>query len=136
MTENIELACQAAFEGRIEDLKRYLNSNLDINARGRNWTILQSAIENENFECVKLIIERGADVEDHGGSNLTPLEHAIDISIQSYINTGGEVGEESIEIIKLLLESGAEPDTGMRIADSYGSTKIKNLLLSFMNRFK
>jgi ankyrin repeat protein len=132
MKEDIEEICQAAFEGRIEDLKKYLNSNLDINASGRNWTILQSAIENENIECVKLIIEKGANVEFRGGSNLTPLEHSIDTSIQSNINTGGKEGEESIKIIKLLLEAGAEPELGLRIANSYGSTKIKTLLLNFM----
>ena len=132
MDENIERICQAAFEGRIEDLKIYLNSIFDINASGRNWTILQSAIENENIECVKLIIERGANVDFKGESNLTPLEHAIDISIQSNNNRGGKEGDESIEIIKLLLDAGADPQSGFKIANSYGIIKIKTLLMKYM----
>ena len=132
MNENIERICEAAFEGRIDELKTYLNSNVDINASGRNWTILGSAIENQNIKCVSLIIEKGANVEFKGEDGLTPLEHAIDISIQSNNNTGGKEGDESIEIIKLLLEAGADPKSGLRIASSYGSTKIATLLMNYI----
>ena len=60
------------------------------------------------------------------------MEHSIDISIQSNNNTAGKVGDESIEIIKLLIEAGADPKSGLKISNSYGSTKITTLLLNYM----
>jgi len=127
----IDLACKAAFNGNIIDLNSYLNLKIDINGTGTNWTILHSAIENNNLDCVKLIIERGANVELKLNCSMTPLEHAIDIAID-YNNTGGKVGEESVAIIAIILDAGANPNTGLEIAKRYKNEKIISLLNSYI----
>ena len=129
--EIIEHICDSAFNNKISELKYLLTLPIDINSNGRNWSILHSAIENQNYECVKLILEKGADYELKGNCDMTPLEHSIDISIDSNNNTGGKPGDESTKIIKLLLEFGARPETGIEIAKSYKSKKITELLASY-----
>lgn len=130
--EIIDFACNIAFDGKINDLKLLLDLPININSNGKNWTILHSAIENQHFNCVMLILEKGADYEYKGNCNMSPLEHAIDISVDSNTNSGGKQGDESIEIIKILLDFGANPQTGFRIANSYKSEKILALLTNYL----
>jgi ankyrin repeat protein len=125
----LEEICKAAFEGEISVLTRLLENKIDLNRVGKSWTPLHSAIENQNIECVKILINKGANVEYCGEDFMgSPLEHAIDIAIQSNNNTGGKEGDEQIEIIELLLEAGADPRTGIRIANSYQTNKIIKIL--------
>jgi len=128
----LERICIAAFEGQTSSLATLLENQVDLNRVGKNWTPLHAAIENENLDCVRLLINYGASIE-YCGENVmgTPLEHAIDICIQSNNNTGGKDGDENVEIIKLLLDSGANPDTGEKIAQLYNSVKIRSLLKEY-----
>lgn len=77
--EAIELLVQAAFCGNLDEVARLLDEGTDIDAIGRNWNALHAAIENEHFSCVRLLLERGADV-NLSVANCTPLEHAVDVS--------------------------------------------------------
>ena len=43
----------------------------------KNWTPITSAIEEENLEIMKLLVENGADVNMADGSNWTPVNYAI-----------------------------------------------------------
>lgn len=97
MNAIIDQACKAAFDGNIVELNTCINQKIDINESGTNWTILHSAIENEHLACVRLIIQKGADLEFKGNCGMTPLAHAIDIAIDSNNNTGGNIGDESTE---------------------------------------
>jgi ankyrin repeat protein len=128
--------CDAAFDGNINLLRNLLVNEIDLNKCGRNWTPLRSAIENENIECVKLLIEKGANVEycGEGCSPSTPLAHAVDISVQSNNNTGGKEGDESTEIINILLAAGADPRSGLHIAELYGTQKILAFLKAHITK--
>ncbi|WP_018343816.1 ankyrin repeat domain-containing protein [Cytophaga aurantiaca] len=129
----LEEICIAAFEGKVDVLQNLLENNIDLNNVGKNWSPLHSAIENLNIECVRLLLQKGANVEYCGeGCRLTPLEHAIDISVQSNNNTGGKDGEESIEIICILLEAGADPRSGLQIANLYQANKILTILKNYI----
>ncbi len=125
MEEIFEKICQAAFNGNAQELKLLLNDKIDLNQNGKNWTPLHSAIESQNLECLKLLIEYGADVEFIGNlGEGYPLEHEVDIAIQSNNNTGGKEGDENLDIINALLDAGANPNTALSIAKTYGSEKI------------
>jgi ankyrin repeat protein len=128
-----ELA-KAAFDGDVEAVGRLLDNGADIDAEGHVWNPLHAAIENENVACVQLLIRRGADVERRAAGDLSPLAHAVDIAIDGTIQRGGNPGDEPTEIVNVLLDSGADPKSGLRVARDYGSSKIIELLTSAVMR--
>ncbi|AUC76075.1 hypothetical protein CW732_10540 [Olleya sp. Bg11-27] len=133
MKNDFDKICKAAFEGNLDQLKLLLKNKVELNQKGEFWTPLHSAIENENLDCLKLLLDKGADVEFIGtdGEGF-PLDHAVDISVQVNINTGGKEGEENLDIINALLEAGANPKTGIQTAKNYGATKILEKLNSYL----
>ena len=135
MKNHFKKICKAAFDGNLEELKILLENKTNLNQKGLFWTPIHSAIENENLDCLKLLIQNGADVEYKGtdGEGF-PLDHAVDIAVQAKINTGGKEGEENLEFINALLEAGANPKTGIQTAKSYGSKKILEKLIFFIIR--
>jgi hypothetical protein len=126
-----ELA-QAAFDGDTEKVAELLDAGAPVNAKGRNWTPLHAAIENERYDCVALLIARGADVQE-SSSDFPPMAHAVDIAIDGTIQTGGYPGDEPTEIIQLLLRYGASPLPGLAVARAYKSDKIIRLLEAATN---
>ncbi|WP_342255471.1 ankyrin repeat domain-containing protein [Spiroplasma endosymbiont of Poecilobothrus nobilitatus] len=69
----------------------------DVNIQDKNiLNPLYFAIETENIEIIKLLIDNGADVNLRDKNDLTPLHFAIET--------------ENIEIIKLLIDNGADPN--------------------------
>ena len=133
MSKIFEDICKSAFNGDIVNLHFLLKHKIDLNQIGKKWTPLHSAIEGGNLECLNLLIEiSGADIEYIGSDGEgTPLDHAVDISIQVNNNTGGREGDENVEIIKALLEFGADPKTAIQTAKGYGSKKIIQILESY-----
>ena len=128
MTVSDDLA-RAAFDGDTSRVAQLLDAGAPIDAPGRYWTPLHAAIENEQYECVNLLLSRGADV--HEDSNeFPPLAHAVDIAIDGTHQTGGLPGDEPVEIIELLLKSGVSPQDGLRVARQYQSQKIIRFLES------
>lgn len=123
----VEELVQAAIDGDTESIDRLLDAGADIDAHGRNWNALHSAIEHENLACVRLLVRRGAALERPGGG-LTPLAHAVDIAIDGALQTGAHPGDEQTEIVDLLLAAGADPAPGLAVARAYGSTKLIDLL--------
>src|SRR5688500_7741493 len=96
---------QAAFEGRTDEVRRLLDQGVPIDAPARNWNPLHAAVENEQLECVQLLIARGADIEyDMGGEITSPLAHAVDRAIDGTIQTRGNPGDEPTDIVCCLLE--------------------------------
>jgi ankyrin repeat protein len=98
---------QIASSGEAEKLKSLLDENPElINARG--WfdrTPLHVAAQAGAVDCVRLLIERGADVNSrHNVHSWTPLFEVVRSPIY------GATLEESLECARLLLEHGADPN--------------------------
>jgi ankyrin repeat protein len=128
---NTEDLVQAAFEGRTDDVRRLLDQGVPIDAPGKNWNPLHAAIENEQLECVQLLIARGADVEyvtDLLEAGMTPLAHAVDIAIDGTNQRGGSPWDAPTDIVCALLRAGADPSPGLLVAREYGSEKFLALL--------
>lgn len=118
---------RAAFDGDVEAVARLLDEGADIEAGGGLWNPLHAAIENEQTECVRLLVRRGADVHRCAG-DLSPLVHAVDIAIDGTWQRSHALGGEPTDIIEMLLEAGADPAPGLQMAQRYGSEKIIGLL--------
>ena len=89
------LAMVAALRGMPRALRALLDAGADPNCAFKASCPLGNALAVGEFECAKLLIERGALVEGPPGSPLPPLHHGA---------AGG-----SVECCFLLLQAGADP---------------------------
>jgi hypothetical protein len=118
---------RAALRGEASGVETILNKGADINVRdsvGR--TALMWAVWRDNFEIVRLLVQRGADVNarDSNGSTALMLASARDHQLRKkwyqsvwtvlrgliYGGLGPSYpsGDEDPQIVKLLLEKGAD----------------------------
>ncbi|XP_017769345.1 PREDICTED: ankyrin repeat, SAM and basic leucine zipper domain-containing protein 1 [Nicrophorus vespilloides] len=113
----------------------YLNEGFDVNTiLPDGWTLLIFAATFGNFSFTKELISRGADIKLHRNT-VTPLMAACSCSHQN------NPQQESIETIKLLLDSGADPNvcdnrrvTPLMCAASYGNLPAIKLLLDICKK--
>ena len=105
----------AARSSAIEAAKVLIDAGADVNQTTRyGWSPLLAATQNQNYQMGKFLIEHGADVNIANKGGWTPLYLATD-------NRNMEGGDyptraadmDSLEYIKLLLESGANPNARM-----------------------
>lgn len=111
-------------------IKKFIKLGAPINTSGYNFTPLTRALDNENIELAKLLIESGADVNLKNHNNKYPLCMACDIGdlslVKYMISKGANVNvtgkenytpllyaadcdsKDSLEIVKLLVEKGAK----------------------------
>jgi ankyrin repeat protein len=67
----------AAHDGNIQDLSAILSNSprLALEQDENGWTALQFAVRSGNLECVKLLVQKGADVNHrtNGGRGMSAL---------------------------------------------------------------
>ncbi|HKQ99962.1 MAG TPA: ankyrin repeat domain-containing protein [Pyrinomonadaceae bacterium] len=119
---------EIASAGKIKKLKSLLDKSPElIHAKGWfNRTPLHCAAENGQVDCVRLLLERGADVHAQALHSWTPLFEAARSPIY------GATLEESLECARLLLEHGADPnavDSHRRETPIFNVNSLPMLLL-------
>ena len=110
--------------GDLENLKviKYLveEKGMDINVKdNEGWTTLMYAINKENWEIVKYLIEHGADVNAKDKNGNTALILAIDtyrIAVSYSFYSGREL--DYIETIKFLIYNGANVNIKNKIGET------------------
>ncbi len=123
--EQVEFS-SAVVEGNVAVVKKYLDSGaVKPNDTFFAWSPLLSAATKHQTEVVKLLAERGADVNfKHPITKMTAVAYA------TYDN--------DLKLLELLLEKGADPNIKMkggvsvlRMANDMGNTKAADLLKKY-----
>ncbi len=99
MTQADQQLLQAASEGNLSEVIKSLAKGANVNAREQfGDTALNHAAKYGHVEVAKRLLEAGADIENQGGANLTPLMNAALVKQRS---------ADHFAIVQLLLERGA-----------------------------
>jgi ankyrin repeat protein len=87
--------------GNVKVVKKYLDDGLSVNEQFFAWSALHIAANKGQLEVVKLLVERGADLNyRHPITKMTPLAMA---ALDGYT-----------DIVNYLLSKGADPNVKMR----------------------
>jgi ankyrin repeat protein len=115
----------AAREGCAECITALIEGGADPDfANPKNVTPLFLAIDNAHMDTAKVLIEAGANVNKWDWWGRTPLWAAVD---QHAIPAGGRADRRTpdatlpIEIIRMLLDAGANPDLALKLPPPYRS---------------
>ena len=105
----------AARSGSVDAALILIEAGADVNQTSRyGWSPLLAATQNQNYLMAKFLIEHGADVNLANKGGWTPLYLATDnrnIEGGDYPTRTADM--DSLEFIKLLLDSGANPNARM-----------------------
>lgn len=83
-----------ASEGNVIELRKILTSeNINAQSEYGETLLTVSVVHSDCYDVVKLLIDKGADINDKGGTQFTPVHWAA--------------SKGNSEIVKLLLESNA-----------------------------
>jgi ankyrin repeat protein len=108
----------AARDGRTESAKILVNAGADLKQTDPNGiTPLMMAINNTHMETAKFLIDKGSDINVVDWYGRTPLWAAVEarnMDVDNATFKNGVVREPILEVIKILLEKGADPNTRMK----------------------
>lgn len=127
---------EAIGDERIDLVRSIIEDGADPNGLDRhNETPLMAAAECESEEILELLLSCGAEINTSGHEGNTPLNLAVDISIDGTIQSGGMPGDEPVNVIKALLNNGADlnaknnkGETPLDWAQGYKSKKVFGVL--------
>ena len=149
--------------GRTNVIKALLTKGADVNTEYKTWTALGLAAHNGRLDIVKLLIEKGANInlesECHHTALILTAEGATLRAMTAFIRPriflpemsdaedielgdGRDIADDHLEIAKLLIEKGADPNvasdcetgdwsaTALVTASMGGNVELVKLLLA------
>jgi len=127
-----EVFAQAASKGSVFQVRRMFDLGSAIDQDGKVWNALHAAIEKQRIAVVRLLVERGADIEKLN-AGMTPLAHCVKVAIDNTSPRGGKPGKGPADIIVLLLTAGAKPEPALALAEN-SSPEMIDFLKSSIDR--
>jgi len=115
---------QALRDGDVKTVQKFLNAGLDVNEQFFTWTALQIAANKGQLAVVKLLVEKGADI-----NYKHPITKMTSFHLAAY--------ENYPEVVKYLASKGADINAKMggdvsiiRALRDAGNTKMVDFLMS------
>src|SRR5262249_41991701 len=111
----------AARQGALEAARVLVKSGADANLPDPDGiTPMALAIRNGHYEVAEMLLESGANVNSADSSGRTALYVAIDMHTSDWIQNRNDPRSpaklDSLDMVKLLLEHGANPNVQLRSA--------------------
>ncbi len=134
---NEHKAEKAIVRGDIEAVKYYLSKGANVNFSNMSGaTALQIAIRHRRTAILRILLDKGADVDKVGWPEFTPLEYLLTIA---GVPPSGDKDWDDFTAAKLLLEHGSNPNaatnwekkTCLLRAAQRGDVKMFDLLLAY-----
>ncbi|WP_349335452.1 ankyrin repeat domain-containing protein [Delftia sp. DS1230] len=134
---DISALMKAIDDGQITEVRRLLEAGVDANAMDEEGqSPLMAAACANNVKALDLLLQYGADVRRAYADGWTALHMAVDFSIDSTIQRGGDLGDEPLDAILWLLAHGADVsaetergETAVDFARAYRSGWVEQVLL-------
>lgn len=135
--DDISALMKAIDDGQITEVRRLLEAGVDANAMDEEGqSPLMAAACANDVKALDLLLQYGADVRQAYAEGLTALHMAVDFSIDSTIQRGGDPGDEPLDAILWLLAQGADAsaktdrgETAVDFARAYCSGRVERVLL-------
>ena len=108
LPSNCNLLHQAVEEGMVDYLESQLKTGIDINKKKSNgWTLIHTAVSNNQLEAVKLLIKYGANLNVHAKDAFREMD-----TFETPLHLATFNGND--EITKLLIKHGANVNANVK----------------------